>query len=238
MAQPRYFLKDVKPDGRGSIANGGNLDQSILRDMGLVETFSDVRLEDIARNPVLGNGPDGHSGTVITYQTPSGELPKIIGYDESLNWTQVHDQLWVGIDPSDPPHPQDLVRKKRFTGYNQDQFSCAIVRRPDGSTELPCSFRFYNVGNQEVVHDGYRALYDDLAQAVEWFQKNEFDNGKFDKWQAVELAVRVIGVNYRFSKIEQTLLDVVTTENFLLVLAHSIDFLNYCRANQITLAAS
>ena len=233
MAQPAYFLKNFDVMGDKNIAPGGRFDRQILQDLGLDVTFRDVKGNDEAQIAKCYSGPNGLSGVTITYQTPDHRLPSKVGYQDEWEWHEVSDRVWIGIDPESPPTPQDMIRKRWFNGYVEDQFTIPFVRRFDDSTALPCNFYFHRDGdNREEVHNAYRDIYSRMPQVHGWFKNNEFANqDTFDKFDAARLALDVLSVNYRISEFEQNILGTITTENFLSILSYAVDYPGYCLAN-------
>lgn len=241
MSQPLYFLRNIQHDGANGIAPGGHFNRDLLEEFGIADTFRDCEGVGIDCGACPTNGGDdveGWSGIILFYQQPDGlKLPSHTGYGRgNIQWTKMSEKLFIGIDKDDPPKPHEMARKKQFSGYFHEEWMIPIIRRPDDTTELPCSFRFYNVGRKEVIHDKYRDVYDRFGKVADWFVNNKFNTDEFDKWEAVEMAIAAIGVNYRFSKLEQTVLDIVTTEDFATLLGMAIDFFAYVRKNKIQLA--
>lgn len=226
MAQPLYFLPGIT---RATLAPGGKLVRSILRARGLADVFDDVGVgrEDFGTNDLAGRGPGNKSGLILFYQRSDGAIPRRAGYyPAEQEWTEVNDGLWIGVDTDDPPTAADLARKKQYGGYtlelaNGERWLVPVIRRPDGTTELPTDMLWNEAGLLvEPLKDRYRSYWDESAEVCSWF----FDNQDgFDKAKALTLAVRALGLNYRYGRAEQNIIRAVDTETFMTVLAATVD---------------
>lgn len=230
MAQPLYFLPGLS---RSQLLPGGKLSRSLLAGRGLGEIFDDVGVgrDDFATAELAGRGPGNKSGIFLCYHTPAGEVPRRVDYrpDEQA-WHEAGDGLWIGLDTDDPPTPLDLSRRKQHAGYRLEladgqSWVVPVIRRPDGTTELPTDLYWDTAGKLvEPLKERYRAYWDQTAEVAEWFfGEKGFDAEGFEKGKALELAVRALGLNYRFGRAEQNVLRVVDRENFLTVLAYTVD---------------
>lgn len=231
MAQPLYFLPGIY---RAQLCPGERLARSLLAARGLGEIFDDVGQggrQDFATCELAGRGPGDKSGTVLCYQTPSGAVPRRVGYYPAEQaWHQVDDGLWIGLDTDDAPRPEEMARRKQFSGYRPElgdgqEWLVPIIRRPDGSTELPTDMFWDAAGAvQEPIKERYRAYWDETAEVADWFFV-EGASDQFDKARAFSLAVRAIGLNYRFGRAEQNLLRVVDAGTYLTVLGCTVDII-------------
>jgi hypothetical protein len=224
MSQPLYFLPCVNWMHGQSLS----VTRSIIREAGLADIFSDVRDTDIAFSLVHGRGPGDSSGTVVCY-VDGRDAPRRMGYHpDEQEWTPVGDgsQLWVGVDKDYRPGPVDLRRRQQADGYplemGGEQWLIPVVRRPDDSTCLPTDFITDAVGKlQEPVKAAYRRYWDESAKVCNWFfgERRELPS----KQEAFEQAKLVLSINYRFGTNEQNTLRVVDSDNFMTILAYSID---------------
>jgi hypothetical protein len=228
MAQPLYFLPGLK---RASLLPDGNkLTRSLLESRGIREAFSDVAgKSDCFIGDILGSGPGGKSGCVLCYQTPDGALPENTGYrPDSQEWHEVNDDLWIGIDTTSPPTPDDLARPRQHNGYllvlDGQSVHVPIIRRPDGSSELPRDLYWDAAGKlAESVKKAYAAYWEETALVSDWFFAKGFDSPTFDLGKAMALAVRAVGINYRYSRIEHNLLRWIDSTNWSTVLSAAVD---------------
>ncbi len=233
MSQPLYFLPGVTQQ---DIAASGDLDRKILIERGIDGVFADVRgkLKDCAVCGVPGSGPGGASGVILCYQRPQDDaLPEHLGYyPKAQEWTPHGEdkKLWIGIDPADPPAPEDLLRKMTGRGYPVEladghEWFVPVIRRPDDSTELPTRM-FRNAAGQleEPVKAAYLAYWEESAEVAEWFFSGETFGGEtFSKERAFDLAVRALSIYYRFGHFEQEVLGPIDSENYLTVLGATVD---------------
>ena len=224
MSQPLYFLPRVQWDRNQSLG----VTRSIIREAGLADVFSDVPADRIGCNNLQGRGPGDLSGSIIFY-TDRDELPRRLGYyPKEQEWTAVGDgsQLWVGVDTEERPGPEDLKRRRQVDGYtleiNGQEWLIPVVRRPDDSTCLPTDLVTDAAGKlQEPVKSAYRRYWDESAKVCQWF----FGDRKAlpDKAEALEAAKLVLSINSRFGTAEQNALRIVDSENFMTILAWSVD---------------
>lgn len=222
MAQPLYFLKNVRHEGADSIAHNGDLNRQLLKDLGLHETFRDVTLDECTRNPVPGAGPGGFSGMVLSYQTADRRVPKVIGYDPRLEWTEVGERVWIGIDHESPPSEEDLRRKRMIggtvLGMSGGHYTIPTTRTKDGTSKLPSRIVFGESGMHLPIKPEYVKYWNATGDIISWFFDPEFRETCTDE-DLAEIAVLNFGLNYRYSKIEQNVLGLIDTENLLTVIA-------------------
>ena len=230
MSQPRYFLKNARHEGANSLADGGDLNRQMLKDYGLDETFRDVRLDEVVRNPVTGRGPDGCTGTVLTYQTPDKRIPKITGYDEKLTWHKVSDLVWVGIDDGDPPKEEDLRRKRMCGGnilqINNQGYTIPVTRTPDNTSKLPADIVFGDGGLHLPVKQEYLLWWNASEKIVQWFFNPSFRDTCSDT-ELAEVAILNFGLNYRYGKFDQNLLRLIDTDNLYTIIAWNCSLFDY-----------
>ena len=233
MSQPLYFLPGVTQQ---AIAASGDLDRKILIERGLDGVFADVRgqLKDCAVCEVPGSGPGGASGVILCYQRPQDDgLPEHVGfYPKQQVWTPRGEakKLWIGIDPANPPAPEDLLRKMTGRGYPAEladghEWIVPVIRRSDDSTELPTRmFRTAAGDLEEPVKAAYLTYWEESADVAEWFFSGEtFGGPTFSKARAFDLAVRALSIYYRFGHFEQEVFGPLDSVNYLTVLGYTVD---------------
>jgi len=231
MSQPLYFLPDVPH--AALVGPDGSLSRTLLRSRGLDEIFADVQSihVDCAVNVLSGRGPGDRSGVILCYQGRDGQLPRRLGYypDEQA-WLEVGDgRYWLGHDTADPPTADDLQRPgRRHPGYFLDsdcgRWVVPVIRRPDDTTDLPRDL--YQDLRTGELHQPLKAAYHDYWEEtgeVLAFLRLKEDPGdeprrvEIPMARALDLAVRALGLNYRFGQAEQALLRVIDADNLLLV---------------------
>jgi hypothetical protein len=228
MAQPIYFL----PGLHVTDADDRPKRSGILSARGLAEIFAGVPLDLQPCYELSGNGPGGLAGCMLCYQTPDGRMPRAWGNKliDSLPWSPIGDGslLWLAIDPADPPRPDELVRSRRCRGYDAElgdgqKWHVPVIRRPDGSSFLPSAFSRDTAGRRiEKLRAEFQSHFEALRPAAEWLY-GDMDPQKLDRDAFIDLAIRALGINYRFGWNEQEQLGLVGTENYLLILAAAVD---------------
>jgi len=241
--QPLYFLAGVTPatltPGNGQHVR---LCRSLLSSRGLADVFADVAEGEYSSFELPGRGPCDRVGTILAYNTPAGQAPRRLGYwPEEQQWTQVGDDLWIGIDPAGPPTPEELRRKRQFDWWQAvlgdgAKYSIPVIRRPDGSTGLPTELYVHPLTGrlEEPIKARYRRYWDESAEVADWFFNGGFDGetSSFTKARALALAVDALSINYRYGPLEQSVLRLVDSENYLTVLSATVDVQGVVAAGQ------
>jgi hypothetical protein len=235
MSAPLYFLSGLQTQ---ALAPGRQrLARSILAARGLSEAWADVEVWDqIACCEVIGKGPDGHPGLVVSaLPTISQEPPRRIGYyadDPSIRWRPAGELVWIGIDQEFPPRPEDLARCEQFPGHlvklaDGRQWLVPLVRRGirSGEPALPRSMQWDAAGRfAMVLEDRYQAIWDKTQRVVELFlEPGSPGFGSIEYQLAGDLALDFLGMNYRLGRIEQSAMKLVNSANWQQVLWAAID---------------
>lgn len=229
--QPLYFLPSLTKE---QLAPGERFDRAVLRARGLADVFADCDYRDCLFNEPTALGPGGHSGLYLAYQVPvTAELPRRTAYyPDEQEWHQVGDGslLWIGIDKASPPTAADMQRKRVYHGYyvtlaDGQAWAIPVIRRPDGSTELPCDMVFDAAGNVvEPIKRAYVDYWEETADVADWFYTPDgFDAESFSKPRALKLAIRALGLNYRYGINEQNAVRAIDTMNWVSVLGSTVD---------------
>ena len=186
MSSPLYFFPRVHID---RFANGSRPNRKLLADVGLLDSLGD--LTDVQAqcclNDITSKGPGGMSGLMMVVNSPAKTRPqtRIVYAPDFQTWHHVvgadavdekSPQLWIGVDKEEPVCASDLQRTRaKPNGYeldidSPDTWIVPVIRRPDGSTDLPSSMGWDAAGNYaEAIKPQYRQLWDDTAEVVEWF---------------------------------------------------------------------
>lgn len=228
MAQPLYFLPGL--DTSALVVNG-KLSRDVLRERGIADVFADVITcpgDGGASN--ISKGPDNRSGCILYYGRGSdGNAPQLSGYHpHGQTWHRINDGLYIGLANDSPPTPEDMRRKKQIPGIawelNGADWLIPIIRRYDGSTELPRAMVWGADGAiQEPVRAEYMDRWEKASEIADWL----FAGTWRDEYKGRALAYCVemgLGINYRFGRNEQNLLRVIDVESFLVVLAALVDY--------------
>jgi hypothetical protein len=225
MRQPLYFLPGVR------WTRGQNLSvtRSIIREAGLADIFSDVSEDHVGWAQMDKQGPGGHSGTFVFY-VDNREPPRRAGfYPTEQKWTQVGDgsKLWIGVDKEGLPKPDDIRRRRVHSGYvlelgDGNRYEIPVVRRPDGSTGLPCDMVFDAAGKlQEPIKPAYERYWEESEKVLAMFvAENE---PRLSKEEVLRHCITLLGINYRFGFAEQSAMRLIDGNNWSAILWASID---------------
>jgi hypothetical protein len=209
---------------------------------GIAETFSDVAtVDDVGMTNVM-RGPDGLSGCIVVALPVDRTRQHVQTYQaDRQEWTQIDPGLYIGVDQQLRPHPFDLARSKALKGYpvtlaDGHSYVVPVVRRPDWlverlrvqPSELPSSVKMGAHGSwTPKVKSQHAGLFERMQGVAELFFE---DDGSLKQiptsvsmdW-GVNLALEILGLNYRIGANEQTILDLLDNENWGTVLAFAID---------------
>lgn len=218
---PVYFLPRVSA---GQIYDPitERLNRKTLQAHGLLGIFGDLRgRADISISD--GKLINGGSGCLLACGAPDK-----FTRPDSLEWLE--GDVWIGCDPEAPPSEPDLRRKRQVGGYRIDgddgsSWLVPIIRRPDDTTEMPCDMYYENGVLKEPVKEAYREYWEATAEVAGWFFNG--DGESFTRARGLDLAVKALGINYRFGHMEQRVCKVVTSENFLAILGYTVDYPRY-----------
>lgn len=207
------------------------LRNSVLRERGLLDIFAGVPFEQMPCYELTGRGPGDLSGAMLTYQTPSGEVPPRFGfYPEEQAWTPVGDGslVWIGLDTGRLPKPEELARRKQFRGYTVEcgdgnRWQVPVIRRPDGTTNLPRDMVYDAAGRYtEPLKEAYASYWDEIGEFAEWYYGGQ-DIESYSRERGLQRATRVLSLNYRFGRREQDVLRVIDADCYLTILMCAVD---------------
>lgn len=235
MAQPLYFLPDLRAGELSSVP----LARRTLTARGLLEVFADVPLEaeHLAINELRGRGPGNRAGTIICYQAATTDRLRNVNFEpDSQRWTAIGDGslVWIGTENVEPPTEQELRRQNLYGGYlvhlaNGESFQIPTVRRDGGGSSLPTDLTWDAAGKLiEPLKPAYQTYWDDSAEVASWFfgdaaEGTEFGGQTFSKARALELAIKVLSLNYRYGRGEHEALRLIDGTNYLTILGASVD---------------
>lgn len=220
--QPVYFLPNVPTS---QVVDGtdptGKINRKTLQSHGLLGIFADLRgKQDLS---ITNAKVKGKSGCLLTYGAPDK-----FTNPNSLEW--IEETAWVGYDPENLPTEEELRRKRQVGGYRLEmagqEWLVPIIRRPDDSTELPCDMYYDNGVLKEPVQTAYREFWEETAEVASWFfnESGEFGGESFSKVKAFDLAVKALGINYRFGHSEQRVTRAINSEILVLLLGYTVDY--------------
>jgi len=182
---------------------------------------------------VIGTGPDGGKG-VILHPTVSGETaPKIEYKPDRQTWVKCK-RFWVGWENGEKPGPNELRREKLCTGYP--------VELNDGNEWVVVIAKIFSTTGEDATHlpeyfgldkDGGMITkvierYSQVVEDAKRFWDVSVNSAKGGGWdEAVPMAARALGVNYRISTAECLALNLFTHDNVNEVLTALIDGYSY-----------
>lgn len=171
-----------------------------------------------------GAGPDGKSGLLLSLCDPT-DLKYIPERQVWMPWGN----LWVGMYTDQKPSSESLARGLQVMGFvlpMADGFNAhvptarelprKITFRPDGESELTPDERYAKLcGDAETVFHHVKRDFGFLEEGEPLVQLSVN--------QCAELAVEILGVNYRLGKAETTLLKLLDTHTVKRILFLFVD---------------
>ena len=227
MSQPLYFLAGVTREQlAGDQQFETKLNRALLAERGLAGVFSDVPDQDAVAYEVH-DAPDGKSGCMLYYKTATGKEPLTHQYRPSAQtWHQVGEKVYIGIENDAPPTPEDLRRKNVASGYpvemDAGEFVVPVIRRRNGSTELPRSLVWDAAGNLiEPIKPAYQQIWERTAEVASWIFEGDWKDAY--KGKALGHVVDALAINYRVGRFEQNVLRLVDIGNLFWAMAAMVD---------------
>jgi hypothetical protein len=155
-------------------------------------------------------GPSGGPGAVGTVE--NGDLQAA----DRHQWLQFpNSTLWVGVNPEDPPDPEELARAHQMSGHlvelaDGQEWLVPVARMLDGATPLP---RRLACENGKWIGRAVLPKYADLFSAAcrFWDALIAADGSLYTYDDEVNLAAQALAINYRLSPIEISLLGLFST---------------------------
>jgi hypothetical protein len=219
MAGFLYFIPELSHD---------KCDEAKLREIGLGAALADVlRRFQPSHNcivaPLRGKGPGGQQGTFV-YPIPlNGARPQTPGFNgPQQEWTDAG-AYWIGVERDCVPGPGDLVRPKTLDGpavelRDGNAWAIPLMRTPIADSPVSHLPEVFGIGPKGVrstrIAREYRELWE--LSAVAWDILVGKATASFD--DAVTMAARFLGVNYRVGETECRLLELFDTQNLQTVL--------------------
>lgn len=221
-----YFLPNVYA---AQLAPGQRLVRSLLEERGLADLLADVDIPHAGLADLAHVGPGSKlCGCVLAPHTAAGDVPRLGYFPELQDWTPSiggEQQYWLGRDRDQPTTPDSLRRRRPLVrGYDVtlgdgQVWHVPVVRRPTGTTRLPCHLKMTPAGLEEVVKAEYRALFDDFEPVATVF----WEGGTIQRLVGCDVALRALAVNYRLGWDEQNALALLDGDNWLEVLKLAVD---------------
>jgi hypothetical protein len=136
--------------------------------------------------------------------------------------------VWLGIDEGQSVKPDDLAREQLTAGYKVELYEelgpliVPVIRSPRRDrVNIPQRMHFDAAGNVVLtVREQWQWLWEGVGRAWDVLTGN---GEAFGYAEGLQLALDVLGVNYRYSRYEQELLAWLDTSNWLDVLYTATD---------------
>lgn len=242
---PLYFLPRCRREQL--LGPDGQLARAVLAARGLDETLRDCRTAADVTCCEVRKGPSDGPGLLLVAnarQGPGTAAPPVSGYErETQAWTALDlphvaeaDRPWLGWPRGLDCGPAELARRKLLPGYAIDlaesqggglRVQVPIVRRPDGSSELPRTFQLDAQDRlAEELRPEYRAIWEALGEALPWVLRigDAAPQPPEDLTaRLVRLAIELLGLNYRFDRHVQRRLGWLDSTNVFLVVFFALD---------------
>lgn len=231
MAGFYYYLAGAKLD---DIVKDGDMSGGILHDglrpYGLADSLADC--QQAARDVIvagLKKGPDDESRAgVLLYVKPNHEQgpPEVLGICTKgrQKWTQYTDKLYIGHLVENHPAPEDLERKRQYSGWNvpdrhSQKWLVPVARSPkDDRVAIPQRYTFNAAGEMtSMLVPEFERLWElsgkvwDHFQAILWYQKLEepgdedleqLNKRRMSKLDMAAAAAVALATNYRVGPYE------------------------------------
>lgn len=241
MSAPVYFIQGAS---QSRDCPQGNPSRDLLASVGLSHTLADVKAGEWSCFDMTAKGPDGQVGMILAAQTVGGEVPRLLGYyPDRQQWRKCGERLWLGFDPEDLPTPDELKRRQQVAGYDLElgdgqTWTVPVVRRIGGGTNLPASLGWNEKGEwASEILPAYRSLWDEFGLVASGFfrpasaqecryygaARDEFGNREWSLPEVIDLAARLLAVNYRVDRYLTSALGLFQSTNWESVLFSAID---------------
>ena len=212
-----YFFSHAHPE---AVFEGTRFRGEFVAAAGLEHALAETREGDWSVQQ-LAAGPGDQPGLLVQHL---GCAP--LGYHAARQRWRNEGRFWIG--QAGEVRAEPLARPRMAGGYavelSGETWQVPILRRPDGSSELPQQVGWEGETYTERVAERYRRLWEDSAEVCEWFARGFEGIGRGHHPQILDFAVRALGVNYRFGRPEQNLLGVIDSANWASVLMAAVDW--------------
>ena len=165
---------------------------------------------------VILNGPDGSQGHLYVPEDRDG--PRDGRYLVNEQTWMDFDTFWVGYETKKPPLPSDVIRKEFVDGHKvvlkEDwEIIVPLARRYPFGTELPETLF---LSKDKVLKRKPLKRFAALSVGAESILEKMFINGEGIPYSELwETMLEALGVNYRLSYPEVSILELITTANIV-----------------------
>lgn len=205
----RYYLPRTKP---------ADVTDDTLAALGLSDRLRDCTLKHRGNRvevvPINDKGPDGGSGALIVPQPADRKGARTYHADE-FDWHKsLHGDYWIVWDRLNPPTPEGLQRWETVSGVwcelgDGRVWQCPTVRTCVVYPAVPKSYQRLNGQMLQTVLPQYQRVWERSAawslRLLEEYRDTPLV-GLLGLEAAFEAAVECVGVNYRVSDEEASLL--------------------------------
>jgi hypothetical protein len=219
---PRCKLADV-------FDRDGLIVRSFLAEYGYDDVWRDVKNKAQCIAHECKTSESGHEGLLFAPLPLDKKVPNDLRAT-GPHWRECEGGgLWIRTHGCTPA---DLLRANAEAGYRMAIASdpdvlvhVPIIRSPnDQRVSLPQRLWVNNAGEvQRVFYDREQAIFDALAPAWDHLTREQSDE-PFPLADALRLATRIIGINYRYGMNEQRFLGWLDSQNWEDALRYACDF--------------
>jgi hypothetical protein len=157
-------------------------------------------------------GPNGEIGTMFCMPDSEGRHPAL-GCDH-VKWHETSHKYWIGYRENEFPSPEALARRKMFNGHyvrlgDGAPWLVPVARLVDGGSVFPRRLAWdgknWNPGD---ILNKYKGLFEDACK----FWDALANGGQYEFSDGANLAAAALGLNYKISPEEISILGLFTTE--------------------------
>lgn len=213
-----YFLPELQ-------ATGCSIEQ--LHAAGLQPIVEGLQVTDLALCDCSA-GPSGSHGLVVVVPPAGGEPPPLIGYYPNRQTWEQFGAVWIGRDQEQPPTPEGLARGPLLGGYDRQLgdgnfWRCPTVRRAFVWPVVPQRYGRTAEGKTlRQVKPEYSGIWE---RSGRWAAGLLTDDpaGELTLDEKIDAAVELLGLNYRVTDAEITLLGLLDDDALQLIVEAAID---------------
>ena len=188
------------------------------------DLFSNWQLSHNVTVSQIIHGPDGKGGCYVYPIPETGNLPRTHGYDPQTQEWDDHGGFWLGIDTENRPTPPELIRPTVVSGYEYRlgddwDWICPVIRRPNGSPNIPQSWGENGSGFVEKVLTQWVWAWK-LSEKIWNVSWGEEDIETAEAWG---ICCQLLSINYRVGKYEITKLQLITSNNYIQIFEAAVE---------------
>lgn len=204
-----------------------------IRDLVTKPNENDLKLlgSDLVVGPIsaVSCGPGGHSGMIFTINGRGSNIGGVGYFADKQTWFEFDNgRLWIGYYTNNKPKALDFAKVEQLPGHyvelgDGSAWLCPIARRFQEGSVLPATIMINSSGEYKLVTvDKYLPLQKDADRVNGIFHETE----KFEDMnmqELYEIATRCLQMNYNISRLEVTVLRLITTVNVFEIVKSLLD---------------